>query len=162
MSTRTPLSTILQLYNGGQLIISWGTGVICESYVPDTLYYIKAYKNTLPRAQIDPQNLPCLHTDYILDKWKLINAFYMYSRWKFAYQEGRVGIPLTNLIPMNVSACSWISCVIYRVRKVQLRWEVIVRFVDIDGVDDHQGLKLSFIYLRTRSCSLSRNELSNG
>ena len=38
----------------------------------------------------------------------------MYGRWNSDYQDGRVGIPLTDLIPMNVSACPWIYCVIYR------------------------------------------------
>ena len=47
-------------------------------------------------------------------RWKHINAFYMYGRWKSTYQDGRVGIPLTDLIPMNLSACPWIYCVIYR------------------------------------------------
>jgi hypothetical protein len=28
---------------------------------------------------------------------------------------------------------------------------VIVRFDDIGGVDDHRGLKLSFVYSRTRA-----------
>ena len=30
----------------------------------------------------------------------------MYCRWRSCYQEGRVGIPLTGLIPPNVCSCS--------------------------------------------------------
>ena len=41
--------------------------------------------------------------------------------------------------------CNVICCGLFFVQRVQLRWEVIVRFVDIGGNDDHHCLNFLFI-----------------
>ena len=106
-----------------------------------------------------PVSLDCqrlLHTEYLYILWFNLdniysawiqNRLYMYCRWRSRYQEGRIGISLTSLTPPHSCACpkpgpgfpkSYVvvfSCV----QRVQLRLEVIVRFVDIGGM-----LKFSF------------------
>ena len=64
---------------------------------------------------------------------------YVYCRWRSSYQEGRIGIPVTDLNPPHVCAYTkpgpgfptsyhGVCCV----QCVQFNWEVIVRFVGID------------------------------
>ena len=65
-----------------------------------------------------------------------------------SYQEGRVGIPLTGIILPHFCACPKPGPgfpTLYVVQLVQLRWEMIVRFVDIGGIDYHHCLKFLFI-----------------
>jgi hypothetical protein len=63
----------------------------------------------------------------------------------FVYICIGVADPLTGLTPPYVCACpkpgpgfptSYVV-VFWGVQWVQLRWEVIVRFIDIGGIDDH-------------------------
>ena len=82
----------------------------------------------------------------------------MYCHWRPSYSEWVVGIPLTGLTLPHLCACpktqakdhdfqrhmSWsFLCV----QRVELRWEVIVHFVDIDKIDDHHCLSFLFIII---------------
>ena len=64
-----------------------------------------------------------------------------------SYQEEWVGIPLTALTLPHFGAClSDVICRgIFCVQWVQLRWEVVVRFVDIGEIVDHHCLYFLFI-----------------
>ena len=99
----------------------------------------------------------------------------MYCCWRSSYQEGRVSISLNPTICLCLSqARTWISNVICRglfcVQWVQLRWEVIVGFLDIGGIDDHHCLNFLFInnnahdkivLIYTRKRSKFRDGLTN-
>jgi hypothetical protein len=81
------------------------------------------------------------------------------SMWSFRVeenQEGNVRIPLTNLTPIwprnivvpvpNQDMEFNITCQgLYCIQWVQLRSEVVVRFVHIGGIDDHHCLNCLFI-----------------
>jgi hypothetical protein len=80
------------------------------------------------------------------------------SMWSFRVeenQEGNVRIPLTNLTPIwprnivvpvpNQDMEFNITCQgLYCIQWVQLRSEVVVRFVHIGGIDDHHCLNCLF------------------
>jgi hypothetical protein len=99
----------------------------------------------------------------------------MYCCWRSSYQEGRVSISLNPATFLCLSqARTWISKVICRglfcVQWLQLRWEVIVGFVDIGGIDDHHCLNFLFInnnahdkivQIYTRKRSKFRDGLTN-
>ena len=75
----------------------------------------------------------------------------MYCHWRSSYQEG--GGPI-NQVNLHTFLClskarTWISNIIYSglfcAQCVQIRWEVIVHFVDIGGIDDYHCLSFPFI-----------------
>ena len=84
--------------------------------------------------------------------WNLLRFFivclYMFCRWRFSYQEGRVGIPLADLTLPHLWVCTkpgaGISNFIYR-SIFEFRWEVIIHSIDIGGIDDHHCLNFLFI-----------------
>ena len=75
----------------------------------------------------------------------------MYCRWRFSYQEGRVGISLTGLTPPHFCVPSqtrtWISNVICGSLFMfsEWMWEAIVRFVGIGGIVAHHCFNFLFI-----------------
>ena len=72
----------------------------------------------------------------------------MYCHWRSSYREGGVGIPLTgwtcHMFQPRTLISNVICHVLFGVQWVQLRWEVIVCFVDIGGIDDHKLLPKTF------------------
>jgi hypothetical protein len=70
-------------------------------------------------------------------------------------QEGKVGIPLIDLTPPHCYACHkrgpvfrTSNAVVYLFVLTELRWEVIVHFVEIGGIVDHQScLNVFFIIM---------------
>ena len=66
-------------------------------------------------------------------------CLYMHSRWRYSYQQGRVGIPLMDLIPPQCCVCLkpiprfvmsyFVAPFVF---SVSLREEVFARFVDIN------------------------------
>jgi hypothetical protein len=90
-----------------------------------------------------------------LCEWKRICVWFvsfflnMYCRLRSSYQEGSVGIPITCFNPPQFCACpmprSWFPTSHVMVFCVQLRWKMIVHFVDIGGIDYHHCLNFLFI-----------------
>jgi len=77
----------------------------------------------------------------------LIVWLYMDCRCRSSYQEG-VGVLITVLTPPHSCACPKqgpcfpnITCFQW----IQLRWEMIIRFADIGGIDDHHCLNFLFV-----------------
>jgi len=66
-------------------------------------------------------------------------GLYMYCLWRSSYQERMVRIQLTCLSPPYLYPCR--GLVVFS----GFRGEVIVRFVDIGGIDDHLYLNFLFI-----------------
>ena len=79
-------------------------------------------------------------------------CFDMNCHWRSSYQEGG-WYPMNWFIPAILlclsQAMTWISkgiCLgVFCVQWVQLRWDVIIRFVDIDGIVNHYCLYFLFI-----------------
>jgi hypothetical protein len=69
----------------------------------------------------------------------------MYCHWRSSYQEGKVGIPLTDLTPPQFCANSKTKTWISNGMVSELRWEGIVRSGDIGGIDGHHCLIFLFI-----------------
>ena len=90
-----------------------------------------------------------------LCEWKRICVWFvsfflnMYCRLRSSYQEGSVGIPITCFNTPQFCACpmprSWFPTSHVMVFCVQLRWKMIVHFVDIGGIDYHHCLNFLFI-----------------
>ena len=83
----------------------------------------------------------------------IIACLYMNCLWRPSYHEGTVGIPITVLTPPHFCAypkpghgfpTSYVV-VFFCVQWFQLRWEVIVCFVDFDGIYVHHCIKFLFI-----------------
>ena len=76
---------------------------------------------------------------------------HIYFRLKSNYQEGMVKILITGLTPPHFCTYSktgpWFptSYVLAFFVFSALRWEVIVRFIDIGGIDDHHCLNFLFV-----------------
>jgi hypothetical protein len=77
----------------------------------------------------------------------------MYCRWRSSYQEERVGISLTGLTLPHFCACPKpgpgfpTSYVVVFFVFSKLRCPVIVRFVDIRGIVDHNLIKIISLHL---------------
>ena len=75
---------------------------------------------------------------------------YMYGRWRSSYRKRNIVIPLTSVIPPHVCACPkpepgfLTSNVMVLFMFIELRWEVIVRFVDIGRFVDRHCLNSPF------------------
>ena len=81
-----------------------------------------------------------------------IHLFIYILPLEIQFQDRRVGIPLTSINPLHFCACTKPGprfpksyVVAFCVQWVQLRWEVIVHFVDIGGIDDHHCLNFLFL-----------------
>ena len=86
-------------------------------------------------------------------------CIYMHCRWRSrsSRDEGCDAINLFNVTFVCLfHVRSWIFNVMSWSFCVQLRWEVIVRFVDIGEIDDHHCLNFLFIIAgRTNLCEES-------
>jgi hypothetical protein len=75
--------------------------------------------------------------------------FRLYCSLRSSCQEGRVRIPWTGLLTSFFRACpkpGHVTCHgLVCAQRVQLRWEVIVCFVDIGWIGDHHCLNFLFI-----------------
>ena len=126
-----------------------------------------AYSTSLVISQLTTNiHSPCYYTVHVYVVFHFLNCmwsfgvkanqsrffkrfcFYMYCRWRTNYQE-RIGIPLTGLTLQHLCACpksdfqhhmSWSIS-----RFNDLMREVIVRFVDIDEIVDHNFLFITLI-----------------
>ena len=89
-------------------------------------------------------------------KWKKLDEQYIYCAIWTIPQQGQylmitfsfvIGITLYLLCLSQARTCiSYIICHgLFCVQWVQLRWEVIVNFVDIGGINDHHCLNFLFI-----------------
>ena len=76
-------------------------------------------------------------------------CLYMSCRWRSSFLEGKLLADFTPPCFVPVPSQDWISNVICRglfcVQWVQLRWEVIVHFVDIGRIVNHHCFNFIFI-----------------
>jgi hypothetical protein len=85
-----------------------------------------------------------------------IDCLYMYCRWRFSYQEGRLGIPLNRFNPPHFCACPKQGPGFPTSHVMVFLCSVIVHFVDIGGIDDHHCLNFLFI----TSCFSAKQQFS--
>ena len=77
--------------------------------------------------------------------------------WRSNYQERGVWIPLTGLTLPHICACPMpgpgflMSYVVILLMFSELRWEVIVHFVDIGGIIDHHSCLNFFFHKKVAS-----------
>ena len=135
MSTRIPLSTILQLYSGCQLFIvrgSWSTRKSRKYPIQFTMSRYTRYTSALCHGQkSSAHNLTFLPNDCILVKYKFkhIHKFDMYCGWRSSNQERRVRIPLIGLALLIACTCpiaSYLVVCLYSVSSVKMRGDCLL------------------------------------
>ena len=104
-----------------------------------TIWFTLLYRSTVDSLNIEV-NIHC----------SLSNNITLYMPY---YQEGRVGIPYTSLTLPHFCACpkpgpgfpKSYDVGFFSVQWISLRWEGIVSFIDIGGIDGHHCLHILFI-----------------
>jgi hypothetical protein len=99
------------------------------------------------------QNAKTLYQVHASNHPIIIVCLYLYCHLRSNYQQGRVGIPLTALTLPHVCACPKpgprfpsANVMVYFVFS-DLMCEVVVRFDDMGGIDDHHCLNfLNIMY----------------
>ena len=89
-----------------------------------------------------------------LSAWYTYLLFYMYGRWGVTLSRRESYDPInwfsyTTLLYLS-KARTWISnvtCGLFCIQEIRLRWEVVVRFVVFVGIDGHHCLNFLFIII---------------